>query len=48
MDEQQRPAALRLLHALQHPQERRWACPGCGEIIAGPFDQCWSCGALAP
>ena len=48
IDEGQRPAALHLLHELQHPPERRWACPGCGEIIEGPFDQCWSCGTAAP
>lgn len=48
IDEAQRPAALRLLHELQHPPERRWACPGCGEIIEGAFGQCWHCGADAP
>jgi hypothetical protein len=47
-DEAQRQAALRLLHELQHPPEWRWACAGCGEIIDGPFDQCWRCGAAAP
>ena len=25
-----------------------WACPGCEEIIDGPFDQCWRCGAAMP
>lgn len=48
VDEAQQAAAERLLHELQHPVERRWACPGCGEIIEGPFDQCWRCGAAAP
>jgi len=48
IDEAQRTAALGLLHQLQHPPERRWGCPGCGEIIDGPFDQCWCCGAVAP
>lgn len=47
-DEAQRPEAERLLHQLQHPPERRWACPGCGEVIDGPFDTCWQCGAAAP
>ena len=40
--------ARALLHGLQHPAERRWACPGCGEVIDGPFDQCWQCGAAMP
>ena len=40
--------ARALLHGLQHPVERRWACRGCGEVIDGPFDQCWQCGAAMP
>lgn len=47
-DDAQWAAARALLHQLQHPPERRWACPGCGEVIDGPFDQCWNCGAAAP
>lgn len=47
-DEHRMAEALALLHDLQHPPERRWACPGCGEVIDGPFDQCWSCGAAMP
>lgn len=47
-DESRWAAARALLHELQHPPERRWACPGCGEVIEGPFDQCWRCGAAAP
>lgn len=46
-DDTQVDAARRLLHELQHPPERRWACPGCGEVIEGPFEQCWRCGAMA-
>jgi hypothetical protein len=42
------PLARALLHSLQHPPERRWACPGCGEVIDGPFSQCWACGHAAP
>ena len=34
-----------LLHELRHPPSRRWVCPGCGEQIDGPFEQCWKCGA---
>jgi hypothetical protein len=48
VDEAQAVAARQLLHALQNPPERRWACPGCAEVIDGPFDQCWNCGAAAP
>ena len=47
-DEATEPIARQLLHTLQHPVERRWACGGCGEIVDGPFDQCWCCGAAAP
>lgn len=37
-----------LLHELQHPPPRRWQCAGCGELIDGPFEQCWNCGAAMP
>jgi hypothetical protein len=47
-DEARWAEACALLHGLQHPPERRWACPGCGEVIEGPFDQCWQCGAAMP
>jgi hypothetical protein len=40
--------AKRLLHELQHPPHRRWACVGCGEVIDGPFEECWNCGAGMP
>ena len=48
VDEAQASAARQLLHALQHPPERRWACTGCSEVIDGPFTQCWCCGSAAP
>ncbi len=48
VDPSQAGEARALLHALQHPPERRWACPGCDEVIEGPFDHCWQCGAAAP
>ena len=48
IDEAQAVAARQLLHQLQHPPERRWACPGCAEIIDGPFETCWNCGSAAP
>ena len=47
-DADDEPQARRLLHTLQHPPERRWACPGCHEVIDGPFDHCWQCGTAAP
>ena len=40
--------ARSLLHELRHPPHRRWACRGCHEIIDGPFEQCWNCGASMP
>ena len=47
-DENQQAAADALMHELQHPPERRWACPGCQEVIEGPFSHCWACGHAAP
>ena len=47
-DEHREAEALALLHNLQHPAERRWSCPGCSELIEGPFDQCWRCGTAMP
>ncbi len=46
-DEQQ-AQARELLHQWQHAPHRRWACPGCHEIIDGPFEQCWKCGQMQP
>ncbi|MEO8081680.1 MAG: DUF2007 domain-containing protein [Caldimonas sp.] len=40
--------ARTLLHALRHPTHRHWACPGCREVIDGPFEQCWNCGTPMP
>ena len=48
VDEADEAQARQLLHELQYPRERRWACLGCGEVIEGPFDTCWQCGAPAP
>jgi hypothetical protein len=47
-DDAQLEAARRLLHELRHPPTRRWRCPGCGELIEGPFEQCWNCGTSMP
>jgi hypothetical protein len=27
---------------------RTWACRHCLEIVEGPFEQCWNCGASMP
>jgi hypothetical protein len=37
-----------LLADLRHPAWRHWVCRGCGELVDGPFDSCWQCGALMP
>ena len=47
-DAAQFDAARRLLHELRHPPHRHWQCAGCGEVIDGPFEQCWQCGAQMP
>jgi len=44
-DDEQLQAARALLHELRHPPFRRWVCAACGELIEGPFTQCWKCGA---
>lgn len=28
--------------------ERRWVCRACDELVEGPFEQCWNCGAMRP
>jgi hypothetical protein len=40
--------AQTLLVDMQHPTWRDWLCPGCGERIEGPFEECWKCGATMP
>jgi Putative prokaryotic signal transducing protein len=40
--------AKALLVALTHPPHRHWCCPSCREIVDGPFDVCWNCGAAMP
>ena len=47
-DERQHAAAERLMEEWHRPSERRWACPGCEEIVEGPFELCWNCGAAMP
>ena len=40
--------AKRLLADLRNPTWRNWLCPGCGEQVDGPFEQCWNCGTAMP
>jgi hypothetical protein len=47
-EEAEHARAGALLHDWQHAPSRRWACPGCHEIVEGPFEQCWSCGRAMP
>ena len=47
-DERDVDRARVLLHQLRHPIPRRWTCPGCGELVDGPFEQCWNCGTAMP
>lgn len=47
-DASQWTKARGLLDDFLHPVSRRWACPGCHEVIDGPFEQCWNCGAAMP
>ncbi len=48
MDDGRLEAARVLLDQLRNPVHRRWRCPGCGEQIDGPFEQCWNCGQAMP
>lgn len=47
-DDAQADRATALLAEWRHAPHRRWACPACHEIIEGPFEQCWNCGAAMP
>jgi len=47
-DDERLEDARRLFDQWMTAAERRWACPQCGEIVEGPFEQCWNCGAAAP
>lgn len=47
-DDAQYERAQTLLNDLRRPTWRHWACPGCREIIDGPFEECWQCGTLMP
>jgi len=47
-DEAQWARARAALEAIRHPVSQRWICRQCGELIDGPFWQCWNCGANKP
>jgi Putative prokaryotic signal transducing protein len=47
-DDSQCEPARALLAEWQRLPDRHWACPGCREIVDGPFEQCWNCGATMP
>ncbi len=40
--------ATALLGEWQRLPHRTWACTSCHEIVDGPFEQCWNCGAAMP
>jgi len=48
MDDGRLDEARRFLDALQDLPQRRWHCPRCAELVEGPFEQCWNCGADRP
>ena len=47
-DDAHADAARAWLDAARRQPHRHWCCPGCGESVEGPFEQCWNCGAAMP
>lgn len=47
-DASRRSEAEALLDALTASPSRHWHCRGCGELVEGPFESCWNCGAPMP
>ena len=47
-DDGQLELARTLLDECRHLPHHLWACPDCHEIVEGPFEQCWNCGADMP
>jgi hypothetical protein len=45
-DEADFERARTTLDQLRSLPYRRWVCTACGELVEGPFEQCWNCGAL--
>jgi hypothetical protein len=48
VDDDQFDRATALLLDMQRPTWRHWRCAQCGELVEGPFEQCWQCGAGMP
>ena len=48
LDDGELDRARTLLDDLRRLPHRRWVCPGCDELVEGPFDECWNCGAMRP
>lgn len=46
LDDDQLEPARRLLDDLRRSPQRRWVCRACQELVEGPFEQCWNCGAV--
>ena len=46
-NDDEKPAAEKLLDQLQNMPQRRWVCV-CGETVEGGFEQCWQCGTDMP
>jgi hypothetical protein len=47
-DDAQFTRASTLLDEWRHLPSLTWACASCHEIVEGPFEQCWNCGAFRP
>jgi hypothetical protein len=47
-DDAQLEPARALLAQWQTLPHRVWACRSCQEIVEGPFESCWNCGADMP
>jgi hypothetical protein len=48
MDDDDVARARGVLRDLQNLPQRCWHCARCTELVEGPFDQCWNCGADRP
>lgn len=47
-DERRHAEAKEWFEQWLRPSERRWFCRACSELVEGPFEVCWNCGAPAP
>ena len=45
-DDDQLERARTLLDEQSRRPFLRWVCLGCDELVEGPFEQCWNCGAM--